>query len=151
MKSFFKIIAAAGLAFTMASCAANDPYGNNNPNNYPNNGTVYRTSDGTVYRRGDVYRDNSGNVYQNGRIIRNGDVTGQPGVLGRNGTNYPDNARRLPPGQAKKVYGGDAKDYAPGQTKKRRQWNNGTYNDDHKYKDKKHKNKREHRDHDDND
>lgn len=29
-------------------------------------------------------------------------------------------AKPLPPGQAKKVYGGSAKDYAPGQVKKRR-------------------------------
>lgn len=28
-------------------------------------------------------------------------------------------AKRLPPGQAKKIYGGSAKDYAPGQVKKR--------------------------------
>jgi hypothetical protein len=28
-------------------------------------------------------------------------------------------AKTLPPGQAKKVYGGSAKDYAPGQVKKR--------------------------------
>ncbi|MBO9690956.1 quinol oxidase subunit 4 [Chryseobacterium sp.] len=27
--------------------------------------------------------------------------------------------KRLPPGQAKKIYGGSAKDYAPGQVKKR--------------------------------
>jgi len=29
-------------------------------------------------------------------------------------------AKTLPPGQAKKIYGGSAKDYAPGQVKKRR-------------------------------
>ncbi|PKF75918.1 quinol oxidase subunit 4 [Chryseobacterium sp. PMSZPI] len=29
------------------------------------------------------------------------------------------NGNRLPPGQAKKIYGGSAKDYAPGQVKKR--------------------------------
>ena len=28
-------------------------------------------------------------------------------------------AKKLPPGQAKKIYGGSAKDYAPGQVKKR--------------------------------
>ncbi|BAP31802.1 uncharacterized protein CHSO_2765 [Chryseobacterium sp. StRB126] len=27
--------------------------------------------------------------------------------------------KKLPPGQAKKIYGGSAKDYAPGQVKKR--------------------------------
>ena len=84
MKSLFKIVAAAGLAFTLASCGtANDVYGNNYPNNYPNGG-VYRTPDGTVYRQGDVYRDRNGNVYQNGRVVRTGDVYGRPGVLTRN-------------------------------------------------------------------
>lgn len=28
--------------------------------------------------------------------------------------------KKIPPGQAKKIYGGSAKDYAPGQVKKRR-------------------------------
>lgn len=27
--------------------------------------------------------------------------------------------KKIPPGQAKKIYGGSAKDYAPGQVKKR--------------------------------
>jgi len=134
MKNLFKIFVAAGLAFTMTSCGtANDVYGNNYPNNYPNNGTVYRTSDGTVYRQGDVYRDRNGNVYQNGRIIRTGDIYGRPGILSRNGT-Y-GNAKRLPPGQAKKIYGGSAKDYAYGQTKKRNgSWNNNrNWQDDDRY------------------
>lgn len=135
MKTILKIMAVAGLAFTMASCGAvNDPSENNDPNNYPtnfpNDGTVYRAPDGTVYSRGDVYRDRDGNVYQNGRVVRTGDVYGNPGILGRSGNNtvyYPNNnARNLPPGQAKKIYGGSAKDYAPGQVKKRqRYYNNG--------------------------
>ncbi len=33
---------------------------------------------------------------------------------------YTHKRKNLPPGQAKKVYGGSAKDYAPGQVKKRR-------------------------------
>ncbi|UOE41784.1 hypothetical protein MTP09_03885 [Chryseobacterium suipulveris] len=135
MKSLLKIMAVAGLAFTLVSCAAtNDPYGNNYPTNYPNNGPVFRAPDGTVYRQGDVYRDRSGNVYQNGRVIRTGDVYGQPGILGRNGSNtvyYPNNnARNLPPGQAKKIYGGKATDYAPGQVKKR----NGNWENDKKWR-----------------
>nr|WP_228441097.1 quinol oxidase subunit 4 [Chryseobacterium phosphatilyticum] len=32
---------------------------------------------------------------------------------------YNGNGNKLPPGQAKKIYGGSAKDYAPGQVKKR--------------------------------
>ena len=140
MKNIVKILAVSGLGFILTSCGAmNDPYGNNNGNNYPNNGNypgnypdgqVYRTSDGTIYRQGDIYRDRRGDVYQNGRIIRRGEQTGNPGILGRNGNNnvyYPTtNSRRLPPGQAKKVYGGKAKDYAPGQVKKR----NRTFDND---------------------
>ncbi|WP_447951243.1 hypothetical protein [Chryseobacterium koreense] len=134
MKQILKIWAVAGLAFTLASCAAtNDPYATNYPNNYPStypgNGPVFRAPDGAVYRQGDVYRDRNGNVYQNGRVIQTGDVYGQPGILGRNGNStvyYPNNNDRgLPPGQAKKIYGGEAKDYAPGQLKKRnRSWEN---------------------------
>ncbi|MGG7549432.1 quinol oxidase subunit 4 [Chryseobacterium arthrosphaerae] len=30
--------------------------------------------------------------------------------------------KRIPPGQAKKIYGGSAKDYAPGQVKKRHRY-----------------------------
>ncbi len=120
MKKLLKIAALAGLVFTMASCGtANDAYGNNR---YPaGNGGVFRTPDGGTYRTGEVYRDRNGNVYENGRVVRTGDVYGRPGILGRNNTVYypQNNARRLPPGQAKKIYGGSAKDYAPGQMKKR--------------------------------
>lgn len=99
---------AGGVAAIMASCAVHDPYGNRNyPNNYPNTGPVYRAPDGSVYRKGEVYRDRSGNVYQNGRIIRN------DGYYGRDGRAV----RNLPPGQAKKVYGGSAKDYNRGHNK----------------------------------
>lgn len=118
MKNVLKIFALSSLILVLASCGtANDIYGNNPNNRYPNsNGTVYRANDGQVYRRGDVYRDRNGNVYQNGRIIRTGNVYG--------------NKRNLPPGQAKKIYGGSAKDYAKGQQKKRsNQWKK--YNDDH--------------------
>ncbi len=124
MKNLFKIMLGAGLAITLTSCASSNPYGNNYPNQYPNQypqGGVYRAGDGTVYRQGEVYRDRNGTVYQNGRVLRRGDVAGRPGILSRNG-NYPvygNNGRNLPPGQAKKVYGGRATDYAKGQQKKR--------------------------------
>lgn len=104
MKNLLKIAALSSFAFFMASCgSANDVYGNSNSNN-----GVYRSSDGTVYRQGEIYRDRNGNVYQNGRIVRN----------------YPATTKRLPPGQAKKIYGGSAKDYAPGQVKKRNAYAN---------------------------
>lgn len=38
--------------------------------------------------------------------------------------------KRLPPGQAKKIYGGSAKDYAPGQQKKHKKHDN---HDGHKH------------------
>lgn len=144
MNNLSKILLGAGLAVTLASCGAvQDQYGNNgnnypnNGNNYPNNGTnngtVYRANDGQVYRRGEVYRDRNGNVYQNGRVVRTGDVYGRPGILSKNGNQtvyYPNqNKRNLPPGQARKIYGGHAKDYAKGQQNKRNnQWKK--YDDD---------------------
>lgn len=162
MTNLFKILLGSGLALTLVSCGAvNDNYGNNYPNNgnsYPrngtNNGTVYRAPDGKVYGRNEVYRDRQGTVYQNGRIIRTGDPTGNPGILRGNQTvYYPQrNDRKLPPGQAKKIYGGNAKDYAKGQQKKRsNQWKK--YDDDRdehrkgEYKDykKKHNNKKSHK------
>lgn len=124
MTTLFKILLTAGVAITMASCgAANDPY-------YGNNGGVYRAPDGSVYRQGEVYRDRNGNVYQNGQTLR------RSGDYGYG--NYP-NRRNLPPGQAKKVYGGRAKDYAPGQVKKRGGYYD--YNDNDGHQGKKYKNK----------
>lgn len=148
MKNLIKIALGAGLAFTLTSCAAvNDPYGNNYPNQYPQypnhypQGGVYRAGDGTVYRQGEVYRDNSGTVYQNGRIVRRGDVYGRPGIISR-GQNYPvygNTSRNLPPGQAKKIYGGRATDYAKGQQKKHDKYynkKNGKWeNDDRRWRD----------------
>ncbi|HXS55489.1 MAG TPA: hypothetical protein VN726_05135 [Hanamia sp.] len=47
---------------------------------------------------------------------------------------YTHKRKNLPPGQAKKVYGGSAKDYAPGQVKKHRhhrEWNGGNGKNKH--------------------
>lgn len=44
--------------------------------------------------------------------------------------------KRLPPGQAKKIYGGSATDYAPGKVKKRKGW---YWNDENKKWYRKHK------------
>jgi hypothetical protein len=57
--------------------------------------------------------------------------------------NYPNNRRRthahdgkwLPPGQAKKIYGGSARDYAPGQQKK---WKGDRDRDEHEHEHGKH-------------
>lgn len=130
MKTFFKILFGAGLAFSLASCdAVQNPTTSNYPNSGTNNGRVYKSNDGQVYRTGEIYRDRNGNVFQDGRVIRTGDVYGQPGILNRgaNNTVYnsDQNRRNLPPGQAKKMYGGEAKDYAKGQNKKYKDWNSG--------------------------
>ena len=145
MKNIFNILLISGISLTLASCGAvNDGFGGTNTGrNYPNNnGGVYRAGDGAVYGTNEVYRDRNGNVYQNGRVIRQGDVYGQPGILGKNGNQtvyYPqNNQRRLPPGQAKKIYGENAKDYAYGQTKKRNNYNKKykkyDRDDDYRYK-----------------
>ena len=145
MTNLFKILLSTGLALTLASCGAmNDTYGNNYPNNgnnYPrngsNNGNVYRAPDGNVYGRNEVYSDRQGNIYQNGRVVRTGDVRGNPGILNGNRNQnvyYPNrNGTNFPPGQAKKIYGGQSKDYAGGQQNKRNnQWKK---NDNKRYDD----------------
>jgi hypothetical protein len=51
------------------------------------------------------------------------DVTKEKRESADNKVYYPvRNRKNLPPGQAKKIYGGSAKDYAPGQVKKRKGW-----------------------------
>ena len=127
MNTIFKTILGLGLVFAVTSCGTmNDPYYGNR------DGRVYRAPDGTVYRQGDVHRDRNGNVYRNGQIYRRGDV-------------YTQNRRNLPPGQAKKVYGGHATDYAKGQQKKR--YGNDKY---YKHNNKKYKKgKKNHHRHDD--
>lgn len=119
MNTVLKIVLGGALAVSVASCGVTDPYygGNRYPSGTYGNGGVYRTPEGTIYRQGDVYRDRNGNIYRNGRIIDRTNVYGRAGIIRRAQSN---NARRLPPGQAKKIYGGRATDYAPGQVKKRR-------------------------------
>ncbi|MCC2589854.1 hypothetical protein [Chryseobacterium sp. MFBS3-17] len=126
MKNILKIFLTAGLAFTMASCTST---GGTYGNNYP--GTVYRSPDGKIYRHGEVYRDRYGNVYQNGRLIKRAPV-------------YSKNYKKMPPGQAKKVYGGSARDYAPGQNKKVRVGNTTFYGKNQKKSNHQKYNKWEH-------
>ncbi len=77
--------------------------GNNGNNNYPtNNGGAITLPDGTV-----VYPDGS-RRYPNG-TRRDGN---------RRIDDRRNNGAWLPPGQAKKIYGGSGRDYAPGQQKK---------------------------------
>ena len=104
-----------------------------------------------------VYSDGTRRL-PNGTIIykgNNGNVGTYPGNTNNGGTVmlpdgtviYPDGSRRypnennnrrryngrwLPPGQAKKIYGGSARDYAPGQQKKwnKMKHNKGKHHDD---------------------
>jgi hypothetical protein len=128
MKNLFKIAMIFGLGAILVSC---DSQGVIYDNRYPNE-TVYRAPDGGVYRAGDVYRDRNGYSYRNGAVISGGNVYAR---------------KNLPPGQAKKIYGGSAKDYAPGQVKKRNRdyyYDDGYYYDDNGYKKgKKHKKDRD--------
>ncbi len=132
MRRILNLIVGVGLIAALASCGAADM---NNGNNYPanrypggaSNGTVYRAGDGNVYNRGEVYRDRNGNIYQNGKVVERSDVYGRPGIIKRAGQStvyYPNrNRRNLPPGQAKKIYRGKAKDYAKGKhLKKYKRW-----------------------------
>lgn len=80
--------------------------GNNNGNN---NGRIIRLPDGRV-----VYPDGS-RRYPNDRRNR------------RNNRDY-DNRGWFPPGQAKKIYGGNAKEYAHGQQRK---WKENDHENDH--------------------
>ncbi len=56
---------------------------------------------GVVFTLSSCYTSSQGTVYRDGVVIRT------------------NNRGHLPPGQAKKVYGGEARDYAPGQQKKK--------------------------------
>ena len=141
MKNLIKIVAIAGLSFVFTACATTN---GNNRDQYPNNrsnngGIIYRTPDGGIFREGEIYRDKNGNVYKNGRIIRTGDIIGIPGVIDVKGVVlFPgNNPRNLPPGQAKKIYGGNATDYAPGQVKKGHKHNKNSDYDSHNNKSKK--------------
>jgi hypothetical protein len=72
-----------------------------------------RLPNGTV-----IYPD--GNRKGNDGVVTlpDGTVVTQDGRRVDQQTRHRRNGKRLPPGQAKKIYGGSAKDYAPGQQKK---------------------------------
>lgn len=85
-----------------------------------------RLPDGTIiYGDGSRKLPNGTIVYPNGSKRNTGGINRTiEGILHPN-RNYPvntdrrgyDNRGNLPPGQAKKIYGGSAKDYAPGHNK----------------------------------
>ena len=92
-----------------------------------------RYPDGTIiYKDGSRQLPNGTVVYPDGsRRNNNGINRTIDGILHPNRNNsvynnrYPrrNNGQWMPPGQAKKVYGGDARDYAPGHNKGRKNWN----------------------------
>ncbi len=91
-----------------------------------------RLPDGTiVYGDGSRKLPNGTIVYPNGSTRNTRGINRTiDGILHPN-RNYPVNTDRrgnnnrnnLPPGQAKKIYGGSAKDYAPGHNKGNGNWN----------------------------
>lgn len=121
-KGMFAVLTAGALLLAIE--------GNSQVRKLPDGSIVYsdgtrRLPNGTI-----IYKDNNGNIGKNtGNVITLPDGT----VIYPDGSRrYPNDDRRyedrrnvrngkwLPPGQAKKIYGGSAKDYAPGQQKK---WN----------------------------
>jgi hypothetical protein len=106
----------------------------------PDGTVVYpdgRTEQGSSTRKGSRQPDGS-IIYPDGRVrLPDGRIRYPDGTV-RFPNSRNKNVKRLPPGQAKKVYGGRATDYAPGQIKGKK--------DKHDKDDD-----RRHRDHDDDD
>lgn len=122
---------------------------------FSSNAQDRKLPDGTI-----VYGDGTRKL-PNGTIIYKGGTVGNSGNNGTSVTlpdgsivlpdgrrTYPGNktykhrnGKALPPGQAKKIYGGSAKDYAQGQQKKhknkQKDWKEDDHND-HKGRGKKH-------------
>ncbi len=86
----------------------------------PNGTVVYK--DGTVKKRNHgkqvIYRDSRREEERRRQIERR---------------NRNNNGKWIPPGQAKKIYGGKARDYAPGQQKK---WQKHSHDDKWQNKDR---------------
>lgn len=103
--------------------------------------------DGTiVYGDGTKKLPNGTVIYKDGTSGEKGTTVRLPDgrvILPDGSERYPDkrkhdrrnNGKWLPPGQAKKVYGGSARDYAPGQQKKLKK-NKEWRKDEHKGKHK---------------
>ena len=110
--------------------------------------------DGTVvYENGNKKLPNGTIIKKDGSILKTGGERWPDGKVRIPGDDRNDaqtrkygkrkNAKHLPPGQAKKMYGGRAKDYAPGQQKKwkkNKNWeehdNDDKHNGNHKGKHK---------------
>ncbi len=97
---------------------------------FEGNAQTRKLPDGTIiYSDGTRKLPNGTVIYKDGKGGNNGSTVSLPDgsvVLPDGSRQYPTTRRRtqshtgkrLPPGQAKKVYGGSARDYAPGQQKK---------------------------------
>lgn len=97
----------------------------------PDGSVIY--SDGTrKLPNGTVVYKNATHVNNRGggnMIVPNGNVRYPNGDDNRKNHSF-GNARHLPPGQAKKMYGGNASDYAPGQQQNRKEHYDGEKHDD---------------------
>lgn len=124
-------------ACLIASCLLCTVEGNSQTRKLPDGTIIYsdgtkRLPNGTI-----IYKDgtngNPNDNRTNGGVLKlpDGSVIYPDGRRFPDDRRYPDDRRRedrrinrrnngqwLPPGQAKKIYGGSAKDYAPGQQKK---------------------------------
>jgi hypothetical protein len=108
--------------------------------------------DGTIVYGDGTRKLPNGTVIYKGGTVGNGDNNGTSVTLPDGSVVLPDgrrtypgnktykhkNGKALPPGQAKKIYGGSAKDYAPGQQKKYKNKQKEWRGDDRKGKGKKH-------------
>ena len=95
---------------------------------------THKLPDGSiVYSDGTRKLPNGTVIYKSGSHIDN---RGANVVLPNSNIRYPNgngsfaNGRRIPPGQAKKMYGGSARNYAPGQQKNWKTSDEGERNDD---------------------
>lgn len=93
------------------------------------NAQTKKLPDGTVvYENGTKRLPNGTIIKKDGSILKTGGQRWPDGTVRVPGEDrevyknkrgrYYKSGKRMPPGQAKKVYGGEAKDYAPGQQKK---------------------------------
>ncbi|MEJ7675800.1 MAG: hypothetical protein WKF59_24615 [Chitinophagaceae bacterium] len=96
---------------------------------YPDGSTKPRTNTGTRQQDGSI-------IYPDGRVKYPDGTVRYPDGTVRNSSNKNKNRKWLPPGQAKKIYGGKARDYAPGHNKnKKHEYDNDDHDKGGKNKD----------------
>ncbi|MCW3108723.1 MAG: hypothetical protein JWQ09_3229 [Segetibacter sp.] len=123
-------------AYLIAGCLLLAVQGNSQTRKLPDGSIVY--SDGTrrlpngtvIYKGGNVGNNNNNGgsiTLPDGSVVYPDGSRRYPNGGKRNDgrMNRRNNGEWLPPGQAKKIYGGSAKDYAPGQQKKWKEHGHG--------------------------